>query len=182
MSKNKNIIILLSLILLLLTGCKMIDQAIPLEYENTQSSHQRTADQNKKMQARFGQKDEQELDAVERTLLWSKRYEEASARNEELTRKNNAFQIENNEIKNKLASMQNELDAAKWELSEANEFMQEMQLELTKWKGDVLGFRDEMRDAQVAQLNALRKIMKILGAEMTEPVKLQTEDNQVETK
>ncbi len=44
-----------------------------------------------------------------------------------------------------------------------------MQVELVKWKSDVLGFRDEMRKAQSVQLQALTRIMKILGAEMTGP-------------
>ena len=43
-----------------------------------------------------------------------------------------------------------------------------MNLQLNKWKGDVLGFRDEMRKAQATQLGALKQIMQILGAELTE--------------
>jgi uncharacterized protein YeaO (DUF488 family) len=55
------------------------------------------------------------------------------------------------------------------ELAEANEFLQQMHVELNKWKSDVLGFREEMRQAQQAQLEALAKILRVLGAE---PVKL----------
>ncbi len=42
-------------------------------------------------------------------------------------------------------------------------------LSLNNWKNDVLGFREEMRSAQTAQLQALMKILKALGGEpMTE--------------
>ena len=41
----------------------------------------------------------------------------------------------------------------------------EMHVELNQWKADVLGFRDEMRKAEAAQLQALGKILRILGAE-----------------
>jgi hypothetical protein len=58
----------------------------------------------------------------------------------------------------------------KKELNEANNFLQEMQLELNQWKGDVLGFRDEMRRAQKSQLDALSRILRILGAETAQPV------------
>jgi len=37
---------------------------------------------------------------------------------------------------------------------------------LNNWKTDILGFRDEMRDAETAQLEALLKILKVLGGEV----------------
>ena len=51
------------------------------------------------------------------------------------------------------------------ELDEANAFLQQMHLELSEWKTDVLGFRDEIRKSQKAQLEALGKILSVLGAE-----------------
>ena len=50
-------------------------------------------------------------------------------------------------------------------MTEANEFLGQMHLELNKWKTDVLGFRQEMRHAQQVQIEALGKILRVLGAE-----------------
>ena len=51
------------------------------------------------------------------------------------------------------------------ELAEANEILIEMRVELNDWKSDVIGFRDEMRNAETAQLEALLKILQVLGGE-----------------
>jgi hypothetical protein len=42
-----------------------------------------------------------------------------------------------------------------------------MRIELNNWKTSILGFRDEMRQADIAQLETLLKILKILGGEVT---------------
>jgi hypothetical protein len=62
-----------------------------------------------------------------------------------------------------------ELKQARKELDEANAMLREMQTELAKWKADVLGYRDEMRTAQTAQIDALRRILRLLGAEEIPP-------------
>jgi hypothetical protein len=41
-----------------------------------------------------------------------------------------------------------------------------MIVELNNWKADVIGFRQEMRSAEKAQLEALLKILQILGGEV----------------
>jgi hypothetical protein len=40
-----------------------------------------------------------------------------------------------------------------------------MLIELNNWKTDVIGFREEIRAADRAQLEALLKILKVLGGE-----------------
>ena len=52
-----------------------------------------------------------------------------------------------------------------------------MRIELNNWKTDVLGFREEMRDAEIEQLRALLKILEILGGE----VKPESDQNQQDT-
>ena len=72
-----------------------------------------------------------------------------------------------NESKDKrLKECQDELERAKKELNEANNLLVEMRIELSNWKTDIIGFREEMRDADIAQLEALYKILKILGADV----------------
>jgi hypothetical protein len=52
-------------------------------------------------------------------------------------------------------------------LSEANGLLIEMRVELNNWKSDILGFRDEMRNAETAQLETLLRILKVLGGQVT---------------
>jgi hypothetical protein len=60
---------------------------------------------------------------------------------------------------------QADLAKAQLELSDANALLMQMRQELEKWKTDVMGFRDEMRQASQTQLDALAKVMNLLGAE-----------------
>ena len=75
---------------------------------------------------------------------------------------------ENTHLKKEVGELRSQLAQARKELEEANEFLQKMHVELNQWKADVLGFREELRKAQVAQLQALGKILRILGAEPLE--------------
>ncbi len=52
------------------------------------------------------------------------------------------------------------------ELAEANDTLIEMRIELNNWKVDILGFRDEIREADTEQLKALIKILEVLGGEI----------------
>jgi hypothetical protein len=60
---------------------------------------------------------------------------------------------------------QADLAKAQLELNDANALLMQMRQELEKWKTDVMGFRDEMRQASQTQLDALAKVMNLLGAE-----------------
>ena len=41
-----------------------------------------------------------------------------------------------------------------------------MRIELNNWKGNIIGFREEMREAQTTQLEALFKILTLLGGQV----------------
>jgi septal ring factor EnvC (AmiA/AmiB activator) len=71
----------------------------------------------------------------------------------------------NRKLAGQSAKLQTDLDAAQKELAEANQMLVEMKKELEAWKGNVLGFRDEIRKAQKAELDSLRKILVVLGAD-----------------
>ena len=160
--KNLVITIILSVLISQL-GCTVIDRPIqPQSYQPVPST---TA---KVMENRFSDTEEAGSNAVESALMWSNRYEELSIKTEKLRDENSQLTIVNTNLKHDIQKLQAQLDQTKAELEDANEFLQEMNLQLNKWKGDVLGFRDEMRKAQATQLEALKQIMKILGAELTE--------------
>ncbi|MCE5186611.1 MAG: hypothetical protein LLF76_10850 [Planctomycetaceae bacterium] len=124
------------------------------------------ADQD--IQKRFESGPDEQKGAVQNAVLWAQRYEEMSLKNNELREQNNKLALQNNQLQHDAEKVKLQLESTRKELNEANEFLQQMHVELTKWKSDVLGFRDEMRQAQQAQLEALAKILKLLGAEPIE--------------
>ena len=73
--------------------------------------------------------------------------------------------VENSELKEQIARILPEAEQARKELSEANDLLVEMRIELNNWKTDVLGFREEIREADKIQLEALLKILRVLGGE-----------------
>ncbi len=163
--KNVIITIFVSLIMLQL-GCTIVDR--PISPQSYQPATAAAAPMVETMENRFSESKEADTNAVESALMWSNRYEELSVKTEKLRDDNSKLTIGNTNLKHDIQKLQDELDRTKAELKDANEFLQEMNLQLSKWKGDVLGFRDEMRNAQATQLEALKQIMKILGAELTE--------------
>jgi chromosome segregation ATPase len=72
---------------------------------------------------------------------------------------------ENRQLKDRLGPCQNNLTQAQKELAEANDLLIEMRIEMNDWKTNILGFRDEMRNAENAQLDALVKILEVLGGQ-----------------
>ena len=83
-----------------------------------------------------------------------------------LRQNNQSLTLENQQLKEQLANIQKQLRQTQNELNDANEIMISMRAELNNWKRDVLGFRNEMRNAEKAQLEALLKIMKVLGGDV----------------
>jgi len=109
-------------------------------------------------------------DAVESALLWSEKYSQAVERLIRTQQENHALQEANRKLRAEAEKLQGDLTQAKKELGDANAMLVDMRRELENWKTNVLGFRDEMRDAQRAQLDALIRVLKLLGgAEVAEP-------------
>ena len=163
----------------MLTGCRLIDEPIAIEVglppQPQPALAATVADES--IERRFTDSETDSTDAVQSALMWSQKYEELSAKTEKLREEKNTLVLENTNLKHKFALLGAEFDRAKKELAEANSFLHQMQIELTNWKSDVLGFRDEMRNAQAAQLEALHRVLRILGAEPVQSTetKLQTQ-------
>ena len=102
---------------------------------------------------------------VERTLAWSEKYSQAVEKTARLQQDNRDLELRNQKLQEQLARQQAELAQAQKELAEANTLLLEMRGDLEKWKGNVLGFREEMRRAQQAQLEAMGRVLKLLGGE-----------------
>ena len=160
--------------LFLVGGCQFIDEPIEvaglgrmrLMPERVAITDQGGAG----MERRFTDSGQGADSAVESALLLSQKYQELSVETEKLRQDNSRLQLDNGELNRRVEQLKGELDKTCIELSEANEFLQQMHIELGKWKSDVLGYRDEMRSAQAAEIEALKKILRILGAEFNESV------------
>lgn len=156
---------------LFLAGCETpneltIDSSVLETAEITPEEAPMVIDQTpEKMQKRFDPTiqgdDNLELDDIQ----WARKYEELSIGNNALRETNNELTTENYQLKQQIEAMKNELEQTKKDMTEANEFLGQMHLELNKWKTDVLGFRQEIRQAQQVQIEALAKILRELGAE-----------------
>lgn len=104
--------------------------------------------------------------AVESAIALSDKYAKLSEEASALKQQKQALDAENKKLAEDLQNCRGQLERAQKELAEVNDLLVQMRLELNNWKSDVLGFRDEMRDAEKAQLEALLKILKLLGGEI----------------
>jgi hypothetical protein len=105
------------------------------------------------------------LTPVESSMLLSEKYAALAVDSEKLRQENKRLTDENVALNGKVVKLQADYDQASKELKEANSMAIDLRIELNNWKNNVLGFRDEMRESQKAQLEALVKIMQLLGGE-----------------
>ena len=103
---------------------------------------------------------------VDIAMQWSSRYAEVAERLMVIERENHELAESKQGLEVDLGRTQDELERTQQELTEANQMLVDLHQELDSWKRDVLSFRDEMRRAQAAQLNALQKVLKVLGGEV----------------
>ena len=106
---------------------------------------------------------------VESAMELSEKYAAVSEENSLVRSENRKLADENRQLKDSLNTCSTQLQQTQEELTRANDLLVEMRVELNNWKTDILGFRSEMREAEKTQLEALLKILNILGGEKTEP-------------
>jgi hypothetical protein len=103
--------------------------------------------------------------AVESAIELSEKYARLSDQSVALREENQRLVTENENLLQQIATLEARLRQSQKELGEANDLLIEMLTELNNWKTNILGFRGEMRDAAKAQLEALLKVLEILGGE-----------------
>jgi chromosome segregation ATPase len=103
--------------------------------------------------------------AVESAIELSEKYARLSDQSAALREENQRLAADNEALLQQIATLEAKLKKTQRELGEANELLIEMLTELNNWKANILGFRGEMRDAAKAQLEALLKVLEILGGE-----------------
>jgi len=168
---EKMIIILITTVLLL-AGCQVSEEnlsSVPgLEFVSAGESQLGRSD--KTMAQRFTEPgaEMEDADMLGNVLMWSKKYEELLKKNDAEKDMNRLLKKEKEAAEHKLALAELDLDRTKKELADAVAFMGEQESELSKWRADVLGNREEIEKIHKAQLNALRQIKILLGAEVIE--------------
>lgn len=103
---------------------------------------------------------------VESVIELSKKHAKLSEEAAVLRQQNRDLMVQKQQLKDQVVALEAQLQQAQKELTEANDLLFTMRIELNNWKVDILGFRDEIRNAETAQLEALLKILKVLGGEV----------------
>ena len=103
--------------------------------------------------------------AVESALELSEKYAKLSDQTVTLRQENQRLTNDNENLRQQITSLEGKLKQTQKELGEANDLLIEMLTELNNWKSNILGFRGEMRQAAQAQLEALLKVLEILGGQ-----------------
>jgi septal ring factor EnvC (AmiA/AmiB activator) len=101
--------------------------------------------------------------------MWAQRAAQASEQVVKLQQEKGELVQKNQALQDQLNKVKQDVDQLSHELADANAMLVDVRKELEKWRVSVLGFRQEMREAQQTQLEATAKIMKMLGGEMTLP-------------
>ncbi len=159
-----------SLLTLVVSGCLSPEERVGVIQPETPLSTKpgELADyQDSSVARRFQDASPQGRTAVESAMELLEKHAELSKQATELERQNRSLMTENDRLREQTTALAAESKQAQKELAEANDLLVEMRIELNNWKTNILGFRDEMREAETAQLEALLKILQILGGEVT---------------
>lgn len=163
MKANKKIFsfLILSALTFLLAGCPIIQ--MPIE---TAPKPNPQENQNNDMSKRFQDVAPNRQTIVDSAIELSKKNTELFEKMTVMQQDNQELAAENQRLQEHVAILEPELKQAKKELKEANDLLIEMRIELNNWKTDILGYRDEMREAYTAQMEIMLKIAQAMGAEI----------------
>ncbi len=163
MQTNKKILsfLILSALIFLFTGCYALQEPVAVVLNPDSARHD-----SPNMSKRFQDTAPEGQTVVDSAIELSHKYAEISEEITELRRKNQDLITRNRQLKDRLSVLEPELKQTRKELKEANDFLIDMTIELNNWKTDVLGNREEIRQANIAQMEILLKIAEAMGAEI----------------
>lgn len=163
LSVRITLVLLVSLVpMFLLAGCSSEEKSV----ETVSGSDPLEIAAHDSVAKRFQESAPKSPTAVESAIELSDRYARLSEEAAVLRQKNQEVAERNQQLQARAAALDSQLRQAQKELSQANDLLIEMRIELNNWKADILGYRDEMRSAETAQLEALFKILKVLGGQV----------------
>lgn len=163
MKTNKKIsfFLILSAFTFLFAGCPSAKKPAKVDLKPDSAQQQNNA-----MSKRFQATDFGGQTAVDSAIRLAQEHAALSEKMVQLQQKNQELVAENTKLKDRIAVIEPDFKQTKKELNEANDLLIQMRIELNNWKTDVLGFRDEIREADKAQLQTLLKILEVLGGEV----------------
>ena len=161
MRTNKKIMfsLIVAVLMFLSAGCLNTQQIVPLPGFTQAKAKDSVA-------KRFKESTQQGPTVVESAIELSEKYARVYEQMITLRQENHDLTTENRRLKDRLSLCENQLKQTQKELAEANDTLIEMRIELNNWRTDILGFRDEIRNADKAQLQTLLKIFEILGGKV----------------
>lgn len=163
---KKNVLLTITLLLVLtMLGCSALKNPVQITLPSISVAHDKPA-QSDGIQKRFKEPTEQSQTAIESAIELAKKNAEFAEQAVRLRRQNRELITETARLKSHIVVIEPKLEQAQKELTEANDLLVEMRIELNNWKADILGFRNEIRQAEKSQLQALIKILKMLGGEV----------------
>jgi len=165
MQTKKKIIglVILLVTIFLLAGCSYVQKPSELAVDSAAVERQ----QNDSVAKRFQEPDSKGATVVQSAMKLSGEYAKLSLEAAQLRQQNEDFIAQNRQLNEQVVSLDAQLQQAQKELAQANDLLIEMRVELNNWKADILGFRNEMRNAETAQLETLLRILKVLGGQVT---------------
>jgi chromosome segregation ATPase len=165
MRTGKKIISLVLLLvpIFLLSGCSSTQKPAELAVDSAADERQ----QNESIARRFQEPDPEGATVVQSAMKLSEEYSRLTKEAALLRQQNEDLIAKNRQLNGQVVSLDARLQQTQKELFEANGLLIEMRVELNNWKTDILGFRDEMRNAETAQLETLLRILKVLGGQVT---------------
>jgi len=164
-SNKKTIFILISLMpIFLLSNCVSVQEPPKVAARPDSTEIQQSASVAKRFQESASQI--QNPTVVASAMELSKKHVILSEQATVLRQQNRELIVQKQQLKDQVVALETQLRQTQKELTEANDLLITMRIELNNWKVDILGFRDEIRNAETAQLEALFKILKVLGGEV----------------
>lgn len=164
-TNKKTILILISLMpIFLLSNCVSVQEPPKVAARSDPAEIQQGASVAKRFQESASQI--QNPTVIESAMELSKKHVILSEEAAVLRQENKELIVQKQQLKDQVVALEAQLQQTQKELTEANDVLITMRIELNNWKVDILGFRDEIRNAETAQLEALLKILKVLGGEV----------------
>ncbi len=162
-TNKRKILLLISLMpIFLLSNCVPVQEPPEVAVLSDFTEKQ----QSESVAKRFQESAPQRPTVIESAMELSKEHAKLSEEAAVLRQENRDLTVKNQQLKDQAVILEAQLQQTQRELSQANDLLITMRIELNNWKTDILGFRDEIRDAEAAQLEALLKILKVLGGEV----------------
>ncbi len=172
-TNKKTILILISLMpIFLLSNCVSVQEPLELAVLSDSTVQLRSPKSEIQQGASVAKRFQESASPIENPTVvasameLSKKHVILSEQAAVLRQQNRELIVQKQQLKDQVVALETQLRQTQKELTEANDLLFTMRIELNNWKVDILGFRNEIRNAETAQLEALLKILKMLGGEV----------------